>query len=340
MTKTEAEDEPHERLVFLISAPRSGSTLLTRIVNATAHVHSRPEPHLITPLAHLGFWRRVHNAPYDPIVSQRAQRQLIAELPGGDADYLAACRAYTDAIYGPLLKSGGKRYFLDKTPAYALALPFLMQLYPRARYLVLTRHPAAIFSSHADSFFDGDDAAAARHNPVLARYIPPIAALLRDPPEHCLHLRYEDLVAEPEQALDRIGRLLGCSLDPAALDYQQAPLRGEGPGDPLGVHRHYRPVTESSDRWAREMADHPGRFEAIEAQLGVVAPEDLALWGYPEETLWASLDGSRARRRRRWDRFSVQRRVLLLGRALARRRGVRQAVVSLRDGCELLLRGE
>ena len=45
-----------ERLVFLISAPRTGSTLLTRILLATEQLDSRPEPHLLTPLAHLGYW--------------------------------------------------------------------------------------------------------------------------------------------------------------------------------------------------------------------------------------------------------------------------------------------
>ena len=42
-----------ERLIFLVGPPRSGSTLLMRILNATEQIYSRPQPHLLTPLAHL-----------------------------------------------------------------------------------------------------------------------------------------------------------------------------------------------------------------------------------------------------------------------------------------------
>ena len=34
-----------------------------------------------------------------------------------------------------------------------MVLPFLTRLYPRARYVVLTRHPLAVASSYANSFF-------------------------------------------------------------------------------------------------------------------------------------------------------------------------------------------
>ena len=39
---------------------------------------------------------RVEQADYDPIISEAALRELVAQLPGGEADYRAALRAYTD----------------------------------------------------------------------------------------------------------------------------------------------------------------------------------------------------------------------------------------------------
>ena len=159
------------KLIFLISTPRSGSTLLMRVMNATSYIYSRPEPHLIPPLAHLGFWETVEKAPYDQLQSQQAIREIVECLPLGDKGYFDACRAYTDSIYSQLFQaeaSSKNLYFLDKTPANALVLPFLTKLYPKARYIVLTRHPAAIFSSYAESFFDGDYDAAVNFNPILS----------------------------------------------------------------------------------------------------------------------------------------------------------------------------
>ena len=43
------------------------------------------EPHLLTPLAHLGYYSRVDQAPYDPIITQGAMRELVKSLPQGNA---------------------------------------------------------------------------------------------------------------------------------------------------------------------------------------------------------------------------------------------------------------
>ena len=136
-----------DRLLFVIGSPRSGSTLLTRMLGAHSAVHSPAEPHLLTPLAHLGFYESIEQAPYDPIITERAIRELVAALPRGEEDYLDALRACTDTLYGRLLEPSGRRILLDKTPAYALVLDFVARLYPKAHFLVLTRSPLAIWSS-------------------------------------------------------------------------------------------------------------------------------------------------------------------------------------------------
>ena len=188
-----------DRLVFLIGSPRSGSTLLSRILGAHTAIFAPEEPHLITPLAHLGFYDSVESAPYDPIIARAAARALVPALPRGEADYLDALRAYSDAIYNGLAaQESDATLVLDKTPAYSLSLDFLSRLYPEARYLVLTRHPLAIWSSFVDSFFDGDDAAAHAHNPLLERYVPAIARFLRTARVRVHRVDYEDLVQDPE----------------------------------------------------------------------------------------------------------------------------------------------
>ena len=50
-------------MLFVIGPPRSGSTLLARMIGAHSLIYGRPEPHLLTPLAHLGYYAKVDKAP-------------------------------------------------------------------------------------------------------------------------------------------------------------------------------------------------------------------------------------------------------------------------------------
>ncbi|HTU56863.1 MAG TPA: sulfotransferase, partial [Polyangiales bacterium] len=208
-----------DRLIFVISPPRSGSTLLQHMLGSHSQILTYPEPHLITPLAFLGFYDIVDKAPYDHINAAEAIKLFVQGLPGGEADYLAAVRSYTDTLYGRMLSTSDKRYFLDKTPGYALVLPFLTRLYPDAHYIVLTRHPLAIASSYANSFFDGDWLAAHMFNPIVNRYVPAIADLLRTPPKHLLQLSYEQLVRDPQTELSALCTFLGLDFQPTMVDY-------------------------------------------------------------------------------------------------------------------------
>ena len=83
-----------EKLIFLIGPPRSGSTLLMRMLSQHSQIYSRPEPHLLTPLAHLGYWDNVDRAPFDALQAGSSLRQFVADLPNGEADYIRALQAY------------------------------------------------------------------------------------------------------------------------------------------------------------------------------------------------------------------------------------------------------
>ena len=80
-------------LVFVISPPRAGSTLLQRMMGAHSEIFTHPEPHLISPIAHLGVYGNVDKAPYDHINAAEATKSFIEGLPGGEQDYLDALRA-------------------------------------------------------------------------------------------------------------------------------------------------------------------------------------------------------------------------------------------------------
>ncbi|MCC6849056.1 MAG: sulfotransferase [Deltaproteobacteria bacterium] len=334
-------------LIFVIGPPRSGSTLLMRMLSSHSAIYSRAEPHLLTPLAHLGFYATVDHAPFDHLQAQQSVREFVGDLPGGEADYLDACRAYTDVLYGRMLaaRGKGKRFFLDKTPANALVLPFIATLYPQARYVVLTRHPAAIWSSYANSFFDGDYVAARRFNPILNRYVPAMARFIRERPVSFVRVGYETLVQDPEGEMRRVFEFLGVPFEADAIDYGKHEHESKGLGDPLGVQRHSRPVTDSVEKWAHELAADPAKLGIVRAMVGTIADEDLETWGFPRARFFAPVEtAARAGatpppKPPFFDRYRLQRKALVMLRRNIQENAFGRVVKRVRLVCDVLLRG-
>lgn len=334
------------RMFFVIGAPRSGTTLLMRMLNVHPDIYSRPEPHLLTPLAHLGYYNYVEKAPYDPFQSHQAVRQYVGDLPNGERDYLDALRGYSDTLYGRMLEPTGKRYFLDKTPAYGLVLPFVAKLYPNAVYVVLTRHPFAVFSSYAKSFFDDDWEAAHRFNPVVERYVPALASFLRNPGvPRVHHVRYEALVADPEKELRAICDIAEIPYTADLIEYGKKDMEVEGLGDPIGVKQHDRPTTESVDKWARNVAGNEARMALLRTMVARISDDDLAVWGFTRDNLWDALAGvdpekakKAQRQAKKWDRYHVERRALLVLRRNIRNNALGRTLSKVRFYCDVLLR--
>ena len=356
MKTTPSVDSPDrefgERLLFVIGTPRSGTTLLSRILGSHSQIYARGEPHLLSPLAHLGFYDNVDRAPFDHLQSSRSVKDFVADLPQGEEDYFDACRAYASTLYLRMLKTkgGGKSIFLDKTPANSLILPFITKLYPKARYVVLTRNPAAIICSYAKSFFDDDFAAAHRFNPILNRYVPRIAAFLREQPVSVAHLNYETLVEEPEEAVRKLLEFLSLPFEEGIIDYGEHAHDTRGLGDPLRVDREDRPVSSSIDDWARHLCERPDKLQFVRDRLASIEDEHLAVWGYPRATVFAALDrvqrempeAATAKTRlpqTEWNAFLIQRKALRHFRRLARRPLIQKSILRLREYCDILLRG-
>jgi Sulfotransferase family len=334
-----------DRLLFVISPPRAGSTLLQRMLGSHADIFTYPEPHLITPLAYLGYHDLVDKAPYDHINAAEAVKTFVQGLPNKEADYLDALRAYSDTMYARMLAPTGRRYFLDKTPAYALVLPFLTRLYPDAHYVVLTRHPLAVLSSYANSFFDGDWHEANDFNPVANRYVAAIARFLARPPRHVLQVGYEELVRAPETQLARVFSFLGLPNDPAAVRYgEHFEERSKGMGDPITVGEQSRPVVTSLDKWADELAADADKLALATEIVQSLDAADVRLWGFDKATLLAPVAGSVGAgatpkfKKVKTNNYVLQRRIMLALKKDIRDRPHGKVLEKVRYYCNVLLR--
>lgn len=277
-----------ENLIFLISQPRAGSTLLQSILGGLEQVHTVSEPWLMLhPLYALR--ERGHTAEYDAVVANRALVDFLATLDNGERDYLAAVRKMALHLYGVACTQAGKLIFLDKTPRYYRILPELRQVFPRARYIILLRNPAAVLSSILHTWVNNNWIGFGyfRDDLLLAPKL--LAEFLATSSDQAIHVRYESLLLDPETTTQTICDYLQQPYDPKLLRYgERAPLAGRY-GDPSGIGRHNMPSAESLNQWLVRARD-PQVNHLLAAYLHDLGPDMIAKMGYDSDVLLAALE--------------------------------------------------
>jgi tetratricopeptide (TPR) repeat protein len=199
--------------VFIVSLPRSGSTLLEQMLGS----HAEIEP--------------VGELPYIPALLRTAMElatqrgrvtvpQLIAQLDGATAaamgrDYLARAALHRRA---------GTRFFLDKLPHNWSNILFVKRILPQARFLDI-RRPAmdCCFSNFTQSFSNAHASSFALTDigRCYIDYIRMMRHLDAVAPSLVHHVDYERLIAEPEPELRAALDSLGLPWDPAILDFHK-----------------------------------------------------------------------------------------------------------------------
>ncbi|MFO1540960.1 MAG: sulfotransferase family protein [Chloroflexota bacterium] len=193
-----------DRPIFIIGAPRSGTTLLRLILDSHPSISCGEETHFLRDL--------------EPIVG-RHWRMLGPYAVPRDW-WLARIRAlYTD-FQAQVLAGRGKRRWAEKDPTYTLVLPFIAELFPDALYVHVVRDGRDVVASFRDRW--GWRSAARAANGEWARYVRAARALANGPtaPRY-RELRYESIVADPEGTLRPLFAFLGEAWDPAVLRFDE-----------------------------------------------------------------------------------------------------------------------
>ena len=234
-----------EQPIFIVAAPRSGSTLLFETLAASdqiatlggeAHwlVESIPD---LSPGAAAVDSNRLSAAHATPPIADRIHKQILERL--------------VDAA-GEAPRDGKNFRFLEKTPKNALRIPFFNQLFPDARFIFLWREPRANISSIMQAWRSGKW----RTYPRLEGFVLPWSMLL--PPgwesmrglpleeiaafqwrvtnltilddlsalerHRWTMLNYDDFLAEPAKTIQRLCRFAGLEYDRALAERADGPL--------------------------------------------------------------------------------------------------------------------
>ncbi len=277
-----------KNLIFLISQPRAGSTLLQRILGAHPDVHTVSEPWL---MLHPLYALRPdgYKAEYEEKLASTALQDFIKTLPSGDDDYVEGLRRMYGYLYTRALKDSGKRHFLDKTPRYYFIVSELYRVFPEAHYIILLRNPLAVLSSILNSWIRKNWFSLYRfkHDFVDApRFLLDAIKLLGN---RCVVVHYEQLVGDPDKEVHRICDKLGIEFVPEMVEYGRQKLSRFNLGDDEEIYRHKRPSSEKIDKWTQSL-DDPQVWLLIHDYLNLLGRETIEQMGYSYEELLGKIE--------------------------------------------------
>lgn len=267
-------DRKNPSAIFVLSPPRSGSTLLRVILAGHPQLFAPPELYLLM---------------YDDLAQRRRElageanshllegtiralmelRQCSAENAESEMNNYEQRSLGTKDFYRLMQEKLEGRYLVDKTPLYPLDPNILAKAeldFEDALYIHLVRHPYGMIRSYEESKLD-------RFTPVLYEnrfersQLAELTWLVSHqnilefksqvPMNRWLELQFEALVTQPQAEVTRICNFAGIELDPAMLDPYSSPerrmLSGKReltrmPGD-LKFHLHKGIEPEAATRW-------------------------------------------------------------------------------------------
>jgi hypothetical protein len=270
--------------IFIFSVPRSGSTLVQRIIAAHKDVATTSEPWLVLPYAYM-FRPRGVDAEYQHPLMVSAIEDFCNELPRGAEDYRSALRTCILDLYEKAV-SGEARFFLDKSPPYCLVAQEIMSLFPEGKFVFLWRNPLSIVASIIETWEPW--------HPTLFRDdlfvgLPRLVSAYTANRARAHAVRFEDLVGGDERCWSALMSYLGIEFEPEALhSFSEVKLNGRM-GDPTGRTRYSSLSSEPQQKW-RETLVNPLRKAWSRRYLSFLGSERLETMGYDRAQLLRDLD--------------------------------------------------
>ncbi|MBW7476734.1 sulfotransferase [Paenibacillus oenotherae] len=280
-------DSNGNNLIFLLSTPRSGSSLATVMLQNHSKLFATQEMWFLMSLYDLQF--PSHRAYGGGGIIKQFFNGILPE-----ETFKQASRSFALQVYNGLLSSSGADMVIDKSPRYYYLLEFIDALFPQAKRIWLIRNPLSVIASYKkvnqhvnDRFNLKEDLAHPNFNIKMTdvtvglfRYFSYFSG--ESPYIHRLH--YEEMVAKPREEMQRLSAFLGISYEEGMEkygNYMNSPKSdlyfSMGVGDPF-VGQHEEAHQESINSW-KETLDK----EEIELYCRTLGARIFHELGYSEQ---------------------------------------------------------
>jgi O-antigen/teichoic acid export membrane protein len=267
---TASTDSP----IFIVGMSRSGTTLLSRMLDAHSDIAIFPETWWYVVLDSLGCLEKFTNPQQSSLFFNAVWENLKGYRD--PAAQIVASEAYSQPKYvGPtvrLLEKLGQAYanqrhariWGEKTPGHALWLPQIYDLFPRARVLFMVRDPRDVLVSYDERWNSGrrDSDYLASTAALLKYYLVNLLHRPGFPPEQIRWVKYESLAAQPAAEIEEICAFLGVDFEPAMLDF---------------YHKHANVQQDMAEGQHHALLSKPASVEHIGRYQKVLGPSQIAL---------------------------------------------------------------
>lgn len=239
-----ASDDPARRLIVLVGAARSGTTLLRLMLDAHEDIGAPAEAGIPSLIEHLG---RVWNTVTTTAPASEGTDSITAAPPR----IREAIRAAVVAPMDEYCQREGKQIYCDKSLDSVHHLGAVRALFPDAKFVILVRHmmdtiasgiEASPWGFNAYGYLPYVHASPENFVAALANYwcahVEKALTWERVHGESCHRLCYEELVADPEKALDDLFGFLDLAADQSVSRRAlgRPDRANSGPGDYKVAH--------------------------------------------------------------------------------------------------------
>jgi Sulfotransferase family len=293
--------------LFVVGCPRSGTTLLQRMLDAHPLLAVSNDPHFIpfAPGVAVGLDPPVTPQLVEWLLGYRTFARLGLD-EGTVSKAAAAAATYRELVatlYDAFGAARGKPLAGEKTPRYVRYLPLLHSLFPNARVVHLLRDGRDVALSTLE--WARSDRGPGRfslwgENPLAVCALSwrwHVSTGMRDAAafgERYSEVRYEDVVADPESTMRRVAEALELPFAFEMLEFHSGRTRAE-PG--LSAKDAWLPPTPGLRDWRTQLA--PDQLELFDALAGDV----LEVLGYERTAVEVSpgTNARAARYREAWE---------------------------------------
>ncbi len=274
------------RPVFIFSLPRSGSTLLQRMLASNKLISTASEPWVLLPFLYTLKDEGVY-AEYGHAGGVKALNDFIGNLPGGMQDYKDELRGFIMRLYEKVADDNA-RYYLDKTPRYSLISEEIIELFPEARFIFLWRNPLAVASSINGPFSNGKWGLY-NYNVDIYKGLSRMISSYGKYSEKSFAVSYEDLIKEPKRVCNEICEYLGVPFEDSMVDDFGSVRLAGNMGDKVGANQYGMLSEEPLHKWKSSM-NNPLRKAWCRSYLRWIGKVRLSVMGYDMRALLNEID--------------------------------------------------